>query len=98
MDMPISDLVDTVRSIRQSHKSQAEKSPTQVIGRDTESAFNKLLDDSKNKCPEHPYILKMQPVNSGRTQIAGLFAKLEVLENSLKSEESRILRSLSEKK
>ena len=96
--MPISNLVETARSIRQSHKSPTERNLAQLIDRDTANTFNKLLNDSKNKCPEHPFIIKMQPVKPGRTQLGGLLSKVNLLEDSLKAEQARFLSSLAEKK
>jgi hypothetical protein len=98
MNMPILDLVKTARSIRESYESKAKSNPVQVIGPDAANTFNKLLDESKNKCPEHPFIRKMQPVNPRRTQLTGLLAKVDLLEDSLKNEQSRLLRLLAESK
>jgi ABC-type dipeptide/oligopeptide/nickel transport system ATPase subunit len=98
MDMPISDLVEMARSIRQSYEAKAERNPVQVIGQDAANAFNRLLDESKKKYPEHPLIRKMNPANPSRTQLAGLLAKVGLLEDCLKTEHSRLLRLLAKSK
>ena len=96
--MPMSDLVETARSIRQSYQAKAEREPVKVISQDAANEFNKLLDESKKKFPEHPMIRKMQPVNPSRTQFAGLLAKIDLLEDCLKTEQARLLRLLAESK
>lgn len=50
---------------------------------DAADKFNQLLDDHKKKYPDNRLIGHMQPVSSGKTQLAGLRAKLDVLEDSL---------------
>lgn len=86
--MPTSDLIETAMAIRQSYKAKAEKDPAGVIGQEAADAFNNLLDESKKRCPGSQFIEKMHPVTSGRTQLAGLLAKVDVLEDSLKAEKS----------
>ncbi len=88
MNVPTSDLIETARAIRQSYKAKAEKDPAGVIGQEAADAFNKLLDDSKRRCPGRPFIEKMRPVTPGQTQLAGLLAKVDVLEDSLKAPKS----------
>ncbi len=94
--MRVSELVETAKSMRQSYKAEAEREPVRIIGRDTANAFNTLLDEAKKRFPENPFIRKMKPTNPGRTQLAGLLAKVGLLEDCLKAEESRLLRSLTE--
>ena len=86
--MPTPDLIEKVRAIRQSYKVKAEKDPAGVIGQEAADAFNKLLHESKKRCPGSQFIEKMQPVTPGRTQLAGLLAKVDVLEDSLKAEKT----------
>jgi hypothetical protein len=88
MNMPTSDLIETARAIRQSYKAKAERDPAGVIGQEVAGAFNKLLDESKKRCPKSQFIEKMRPVTPGKTQLAGLLAKVDVLEDSLKAEKS----------
>ena len=94
--MRISELIQTATSMRQSYRAEAERNPVRVIGQGAAHAFNKLLDESKKKYPENPFISKMQPANPSRTQLAGLLAKLDLIQDCLKKEESRSLRSLPE--
>lgn len=94
--MRMSDLIETARSMNQAYRPKAEKDPVQVIDRDTANAFNKLLDESKKKFPENPFVKKMKPVDSSRTQLAGLLSKVDLLQDCLKTEESRVLSSLAE--
>jgi len=86
MNMPTSDLIERARAIRQSYKAKAEKDPAGMIGQEAAATFNKLLDESKKRCPKSQFIQKMHPVTPGRTQLAGLLAKVDVLEDSLKAE------------
>ena len=86
--MPTSDLIETARAIRQSYRAKAEKDPAGVIGQEAADAFNKLLEECKKRCPQSQFIEKMRPVTPGRTQLAGLLAKVGVLEDSLKAETS----------
>jgi hypothetical protein len=88
MNVPTSDLIETARAIRQSYKVKAEKDPAGLISREAADAFNKLLDESKKRCPGSTFIEKMRPVTPGRTQLAGLLAKVDVLEDSLKAQKS----------
>jgi len=53
------------------------------INQEAADTFNKLLDDLKKQYPDNRLIGRMQPVSSGKTQLAGLWAKLDVLEDSL---------------
>jgi hypothetical protein len=80
MDMPRFNLIETARAIRQSYKVKAEK--------EAADAFNELLDESKKRCPKSRFIKKMRLVTPGRTQWAGLLAKVSVLEDSLRAEKS----------
>jgi len=86
--MVTSDLVEKASAIRQSYRAKAEKDPAGVIGQEAADAFNELLGESKKRCPKSQFIEKMHPVTPGRTQLAGLLAKVDVLEDSLKSETS----------
>ena len=86
--MPTSDLIETARAIRQSYKAKAEKDPAGGIGQEAADVFNKLLDESKKRCPKNQFIEKMHLVTPGRTQLAGLLAKVGVFEDSLKAEGS----------
>ncbi|UCD71540.1 MAG: hypothetical protein JSW70_00715 [Syntrophobacterales bacterium] len=86
--MATSDLIEMARVIRQSYRGKAEKDPAGVISKEAADAFNKLLDESKKRCPKSRFIEKMHPVTPGRTQLAGLLAKVDVLEDSLKAEKS----------
>jgi hypothetical protein len=87
-NMPISDLIKSIGSIHQAYKAKAEKHPVEVIGQEAANAFNKLLDEVKRRCPENQLIKRMQPVTPNQTQLAGLLAKLVILEDSLKTEKS----------
>jgi hypothetical protein len=86
MNMPTSDLIEKANALRQSYKFKAEKDPAGTISQEAANAFNKLLDESKKRCPKSQFIEKMHPVTAGRTQLAGLLAKVGVLEDSLKAE------------
>jgi len=86
--MPTSDLIETARAIRQSYRAKAEKDPAGVIGQEAADAFNKLLEECKKRCPQRQFIEKMRPVTPGQTQLAGLLAKVGVLEDALKGETS----------
>jgi len=88
MNMRIGDLIKTTREIHQSYQAKAEKHPVEVISQEAANSFNKLLDESKRSFPENQLINKMQPVTPTQTQLAGLLAKLVVLEESLKAEMS----------
>ena len=88
MNMPTSDLIEKARAVRQSYKAKAEKDPAGAIGQEAADAFNKLLNESKKRCPRSQFIGKMRPVTPGQTQLAGLLAKVDVLEDSLKAEKS----------
>ena len=81
-------LVEMAKAIRQSGRATGKKAPTRLIDRDIANDFNKLLDKSKKKYPENLFIRKMQPVNPTRTQFAGLLAKVDFLENCLRTEKS----------
>ncbi len=54
--MPTSDLIETARAIRQSYKAKAEKDPAGMIGQEAAATFNKLLDESKKRCPKSQFI------------------------------------------
>jgi len=84
--MPISDLIQKAKAFRQSYKAQAERDPAGMISQEAADVFNKLLDESKKRCPKSQFIEKMHPVTPGRTQLAGLLAKVGILEDSLKAE------------
>jgi SepF-like predicted cell division protein (DUF552 family) len=86
--MPRGDLITSVKAIYQSYQAQAEKHPVEVIGHEAVHSFNDLLDEVKEMYPENQLIHKMQPVTPNQTQFAGLLAKLAILEDFLKSEES----------
>ena len=84
--MPIADLIETARAIRQSCKAKSEKHPVEVINQETARSFNELLDESKRRCPNDQFINTMQPTAPSRTQLSGLLAKLDILEDSLRAE------------
>ena len=84
--MPIADLIETARAIRQSCKAKSEKHPVEVINQETARSFNELLDESKRRCPNDRFINTMQPAAPSRTQLSGLLAKLDILEDSLRAE------------
>jgi len=86
--MPTSDLIEKAKALRQSYKAKAERDPAGMIDQEAADAFNKLLDESKKRCPKNQFIEKMRPVTLGRTQLAGLLAKVGVLEDSLKAEKN----------
>ena len=86
--MPVSNLIETARAIHKSYRAKAEKHPVEVIGHEAAHSFNKLLDESKSKYPDNQLISKMQPVTPSQTQLAGLLAKLVLLEDFLKAEQS----------
>lgn len=54
--MPTSDLIETARAIRQSYKTKAERDPAGMIGQEAAATFNKLLDESKKRCPKSQFI------------------------------------------
>ncbi|MBW1690098.1 MAG: hypothetical protein DRG87_08705 [Deltaproteobacteria bacterium] len=72
-----------MREVRQTYKVDAEKHPVREINQEAADTFNKLLDNLKKQYPDNRLIGNMQPVSSGKTQLAGLWAKLDVLEDSL---------------
>lgn len=86
--MAIPNLVEKARAIRESYKAKAESDPVQMIGQEAAQAFNMLLDESKKRYPESQLIKEMRPVNPEQTQLAGLLAKVDLLEDSLKAGES----------
>jgi len=88
INVPISNLIETARSIRQSYKARAEKDPVEMIGQEAAHAFNMLLDESKKRYPKSQLIKKMRPVNPKQTQLAGLLAKVDLLEDSLRAGKS----------
>jgi hypothetical protein len=87
--MPTSDLIEKARAIRLSYRAKAEKDPAGLIGQEAADNFNKLLEECKKRCPQGQFVEKMRPVTQGRTQLAGLLAKVGILEDSLKAETSR---------
>jgi len=84
--MPVADLIEMARAIRQSCKAKSEKHPVEVINQETARSFNELLDESKRRCPNDQFITRMQPAAPSRTQLSGLLAKLDILEDSLRAE------------
>jgi len=86
MNVPVADLIEMARAIRQSCKAKSEKHPVEVINQETARSFNELLDESKSRCPHNQFITTMQPASPSRTQLSGLLAKLDILEDSLKAE------------
>lgn len=86
--MSMADLIRTAREIRQSHKPKAEKHPVEVITEETAHSFNELLGESKKRCPKSRPIITMQPAAASKTQLSGLLAKLDILEESLQAENS----------
>ena len=86
--MAVSNLLEKVRAIRESYKARAERDPVQMIGQEAAQSFNTLLDESKKRYPESHLIKEMRPVNPEQTQLAGLLAKVDLLEDSLKAGES----------
>lgn len=81
--MSISNVIQSVRTLRQMYRAETEKHPVREINQETADKFNQLLDELKKKYPDNRLIGHMQPVSSGKTQLAGLWAKLDVLEDSL---------------
>jgi hypothetical protein len=69
-------------------QGQGRKGSSGGIGQEAADVFNKLLDESKKRCSKNQFIEKMHPVTLGRTQLAGLLAKVGVFEDSLKAEGS----------
>lgn len=88
INMPISNLVEKARAIRESYKAKAERDPVQMIDQEAAQSFNMLLDESRKRYPESQLINKLRPVNPEQTQLAGLLAKVDLLEDSLKAGES----------
>lgn len=86
--MPMSSLIEKARAIRESYKAKAEKDPVQIIGQEAAQSFNMLLDESKKMYPQSLLIKEMHAVNPRQTQLAGLLAKVDLLEDSLKAGES----------
>jgi hypothetical protein len=84
--MPTSDLIERAKALRQSYKTKAERDPAGMIGQEAADTFNKLLDESRKRCPKNQFLKKMHPVSPERTQLAGLLAKVGILEDSLKAE------------
>ena len=83
VSMSISDAIQLVRALRQTYRAETEKHPVREINKEAADKFNHMLDDLKKKYPDNRLIGHMQPVSSGKTQLAGLWAKLDVLEDSL---------------
>ena len=81
--MSISNVIQSVRTLRQTYRSETEKHPVREINQEAADKFNQLLGNLKKKYPDNRLIANMQPVSSGKTQLAGLWAKLDVLEDSL---------------
>ena len=88
MNMAVSNLVEKAKAIRQSYKAKAERDPVQMISQEAAQSFNTLLDESKRRYPENHLIKEMRPVNPEQTQLAGLLAKVDLLEDILKAGES----------
>jgi hypothetical protein len=88
MNMPMANLVEKARAIRDSYKAKAESDPVRMIGQEAAQAFNTLLDESKKRYPESRLIKVMRPVTPEQTQLAGLLAKVDLLEDILKAGES----------
>ncbi|NIS62656.1 MAG: hypothetical protein GTO13_18715 [Proteobacteria bacterium] len=86
--MPTFDLVEKAKALRQSYKTKAARDPAGMIDKEAADAFNKLLDELKKRYPKNQFIEKMHPVTPERTQLAGLLAKVSVLEDSLKAEKA----------
>lgn len=88
MNMAVSNLVEKAKAIRESYRAKAERDPVQMISQDAAQTFNTLLDESKKRYPKSQLIKEMRPVNPEQTQLAGLLAKIDLLEDSLKAGES----------
>jgi hypothetical protein len=86
ISMPVPDLIEMARAIRQSCKAKSEKHPVELINQETARSFNELLDESKSRCPNNQFINTMQLTAPSRTQLSGLLAKLDILEDCLKAE------------
>ena len=84
--MPTSDLIETARATRQSYRAKAEKDPAGGIGQESADVFNKLVYESKKRYSKDQFIEKMHLVTPGRSQLAGLLAKVGAFEDSLKAE------------
>ena len=84
--MSISNAIQSVRTLRQTYKAETEKHPVREINREAADKFNQLLDDLKKMYPHNRLIGHMQPLTPGKTQLAGLWAKLDVLEDCLKAQ------------
>jgi hypothetical protein len=76
MNMPTSDLIETARAIRQSYKAKAEKDPAGVISQEAADTFNKLLDESKKRCPKSLFVEKMRPSPPDKPNWPGYWPRL----------------------
>jgi hypothetical protein len=84
--MFVSHEIQLVRTLRQSYKAEVERHPVREISKEAADKFNQLLNDLKKKYPDNRLIGQMQPLTPHRTQLAGLWAKLDVLEDSLETQ------------
>jgi hypothetical protein len=83
VSMSISNAIQSLRALRQTYMAETEKHPVREINQEAADKFNQLLEELKKRYPDNSLIGQMQPVSSGKTQLAGLWAKLDVLEDSL---------------
>jgi hypothetical protein len=83
VSMSISNSIQSLRALRQTYRAETEKHPVREINQEAADKFNRLLEELKKRYPDNSLIGHMQPVSSGKTQLAGLWAKLDVLEDSL---------------
>ena len=81
--MSVANVVQSMRTLRQSYKAEAEKFPVKEIGQDAADKFNQLLGDLKKRYPDNKLVRQMQPLTPHKTQLAGLWAKLDLLEDCL---------------
>lgn len=83
--MSASNAIQSVRSLRQTYQGETEKHPVKEIDPEAAGRFNKLLNELKKIYPDNRSIVQMEPLTPGKTQMAGLWAKLDVLEDLLQA-------------
>jgi hypothetical protein len=75
--------IQSVRTLRQSFKAKAEHHPVKEIDQEAAEKFNWVLGELKKRYPDNKLVTQMQPLTPHRTQLAGLWAKLDLLEDCL---------------
>jgi len=81
--MPVFNAIQSVSTLRLSFKAKAEHHPVKEIDQEAAEKFNRVLGELKKRYPDNKLVRQMQPLTPHKTQLAGLWAKLDVLEDCL---------------